>query len=99
MSIARTLLLAPEILVFDDSTAAIDARTEARILAAIREGRDRRITILIAHRLSTLADADRILVLEAGRIVEEGSHAELMDAGGRYRTLFDLQNKSYGDRR
>ena len=99
MSIARTLLLAPEILVFDDSTAAIDARTEARILAAIREGRNRRITILIAHRLSTLTDADRILVLEAGRIVEEGSHAELMEAGGRYRTLFDLQNQSYGDRR
>lgn len=98
MSIARTLLLSPEILVFDDSTAAIDARTEARILAALREGRDRRITILIAHRLSTLADADRILVLDAGRIVEQGSHAALMAAGGRYRTLFDLQNRSYGDR-
>jgi ATP-binding cassette subfamily B protein len=99
MSIARTLLLSPEILVFDDSTAAIDARTEARILAAIREGRDRRITILIAHRLSTLADADRILVMDAGRIVEEGSHAELMARGGQYRGLFDLQNRSYGERR
>ena len=99
MSIARTLLLSPEILVFDDSTAAIDARTEERILAAIREGRDRRITILVAHRLSTLADAGRIIVLDQGRIVEEGSHAELMAAGGRYRTLFDLQNRAYGDRR
>ena len=99
MSIARTLLVAPEILVFDDSTAAIDARTERRILAAIRAGRDRRITILVAHRLSTLADADRILVLEQGRIVEQGNHAELMALGGRYRSLNDLQNRSYGDRR
>ena len=99
MSIARTLLVAPEILVFDDSTAAIDARTERRILAAIRAGRDRRITILVAHRLSTLADADHILVLEQGRIVEQGNHAELMALGGRYRSLHDLQNRSYGDRR
>ena len=99
MSIARTLLVAPEILVFDDSTAAIDARTERRILAAIRAGRDRRITILVAHRLSSLADADRILVLEQGRIVEQGNHAELMALGGRYRSLHDLQNRSYGDRR
>ena len=99
MSIARTLLVAQEILVFDDSTAAIDARTERRILAAIRAGRDRRITILVAHRLSTLADADRILVLEQGRIVEQGNHAELMALGGRYRSLHDLQNRSYGDRR
>ena len=94
MSIARTLLLSPEILVFDDSTAAIDARTEERILAAIRAGRDQRITILVAHRLSTLADADRILVLDQGTIVEEGSHAELMSAGGRYSELYDLQRRS-----
>jgi ATP-binding cassette subfamily B protein len=99
MSIARTLLLSPEILVFDDSTAAIDARTEERILAAIRAGRERRVTILVAHRLSTLADADRIIVLEHGQIAEEGTHAELMTIGGRYRTLYDLQNRSYGDRR
>lgn len=99
MSIARTLLLSPEILIFDDSTAAIDARTEKRILSAIRAGRARRITILVAHRLSTLADADRILVLEQGSIVEEGSHAELMARGGRYRSLHDLQNRSFGDRR
>jgi ATP-binding cassette subfamily B multidrug efflux pump len=99
MAIARTLLAAPEILVFDDSTAAIDARTERRILAAIRAGRERRITILVAHRLSTLTDADRILVLEQGHIVEQGNHAELMALGGRYRSLYDLQNRSYGDRR
>jgi ATP-binding cassette subfamily B protein len=99
MSIARTLLLSPEVLVFDDSTAAIDARTEERILAAIRAGRDKRVTILVAHRLSTLADADRIIVLDRGTIAEEGSHADLMALGGRYRTLWDLQNRSFGDRR
>jgi ATP-binding cassette subfamily B protein len=98
MSIARTLLLSPGILVFDDSTAAIDARTEERILAAIRAGREKRITILVAHRLSTLADADRILVLDKGTIVEEGSHAQLMAQGGRYAALHDLQNRSFGER-
>ena len=95
MSIARTLILSPEVLVFDDSTAAIDARTEARILAAIRARRAERVTILVAHRLNTLADADRIIVLDAGRIVEQGTHAELWALRGRYRELHDLQNRSY----
>lgn len=98
MSIARSLILTPAILVFDDSTAAIDARTEERIFAAIRAQAASRVTILVAHRLNTLMRADRILFLEKGRIVEQGSHAELLALGGRYARLHDLQNQSYGDR-
>jgi ATP-binding cassette, subfamily B, multidrug efflux pump len=98
MSIARSLILTPAILVFDDSTAAIDARTEERIFAAIRAQAPSRVTILVAHRLNTLMRADRILFLDKGRIVEQGSHAELLALGGRYARLHDLQNRSYGDR-
>lgn len=98
MSIARSLILSPAVLVFDDSTAAIDARTEERIFAAIRAQAASRVTILVAHRLNTLMRADRILFLDHGRIVEQGSHGELLALGGRYARLHDLQNRSYGDR-
>jgi ATP-binding cassette, subfamily B, multidrug efflux pump len=98
MSIARSVILTPAILVFDDSTAAIDARTEERIFDAIRAQAADRVTVLVAHRLNTLMHADRILVLDQGEIIEQGSHQELLDLNGRYRALFDLQNRSYGDR-
>lgn len=91
MNIARSLLLDPEILVFDDSTAAIDAGTEARIRKAVTATADDRITIIIAHRLSSLMHADRILVMEDGRIVETGTHAALLALGGRYAALHELQ--------
>jgi ATP-binding cassette, subfamily B, multidrug efflux pump len=96
MSIARSLILTPAILVFDDSTAAIDARTEARIFDAIRAQSAERVTVLVAHRLNTLMHADRILVLDQGRIVEQGTHVELLALNGRYRELYDLQHRSYG---
>lgn len=96
MSIARTLLLDPAILVFDDSTAAIDANTERLIRAAIQEKAADRVTIIVAHRLSSLMHADRILYLEEGRIVEQGSHDELLALGGRYRALYDLQIRPKG---
>lgn len=98
MSIARSVILTPAVLVFDDSTAAIDARTEERIFAAIRAQAAERVTILVAHRLNTLMHADRILVLDQGQIIEQGSHQELLDMNGRYKALYDLQNRSYGDR-
>lgn len=91
LSIARSLILRPAVMVFDDSTAAIDAGTEQRIRSAIKRFARDRVTIVIAHRLSSLMHADRILFLENGRIVERGTHEELLALGGRYRALYDLQ--------
>jgi ATP-binding cassette subfamily B multidrug efflux pump len=92
LSIARSILLAPPILVFDDSTAAVDAATEQSIREALRSQAASRATIIIAHRLGSLMDADEILFLEQGRIVERGSHAELLQLGGRYASLYALQS-------
>jgi ATP-binding cassette subfamily B protein len=91
LSIARSVLLTPRIIVFDDSTAAIDAGTELRIREALKDLNRSRATIIISHRLSSLMHADEILFLEDGCIVERGSHAALLEQGGRYRRLFDLQ--------
>lgn len=91
LSIARAVMLKPAVMVFDDSTAAIDAATEQRIQSAMRRYAADRVTIIVAHRLSSLMHADRILFVEDGRIVEQGSHQELLRQGGRYRALYDLQ--------
>ncbi|WP_029042609.1 ABC transporter ATP-binding protein [Cucumibacter marinus] len=91
MSIARTLMLKPAVMVFDDSTAAIDAGTEQRIRSAMTEFAKDRVTIIIAHRLSSLMHADEILFLENGEVVERGTHTELIESGGRYKALYDLQ--------
>ena len=91
MAIARSLLPDPAVLIFDDSTAAVDANTEARIRSALAKGSANRVTLIIAHRLNSLLHADRILFLDQGRIVEQGSHAELLALDGRYRALYDLQ--------
>ena len=98
LSIARSVLLESAVLVFDDSTAAIDAATEQRLRAALREIVKSRAVIIIAHRLSSLMHADEIVFLEAGRIVERGSHDELMALAGRYRALYDLQTSAGGAR-
>jgi len=97
LSIARSLVLKPAVMVFDDSTAAIDAGTEHRIRSAIRRYASDRVTMIIAHRLSSLMHADLILFLEDGRIVERGSHEELLALGGRYRALYDLQTRPAED--
>lgn len=94
MTIARTLMLRPSVLIFDDSTAAIDAGTERRIRATIEAHSHERITIIVAHRLNSLMHADRILFVENGQVVEEGSHDELLARNGRYRALYDLQMRT-----
>ena len=97
LSIARALMLKPAIMVFDDSTAAIDAGTEQRIRSAMRRFAKDRVTLVIAHRLSSLMHADQILFLEDGRIIERGTHEELLAKGGRYRALYDLQMRPGDD--
>ncbi len=91
LSIARAVMLKPAVMVFDDSTAAIDAATEQRIRSAMRRYASERVTIVVAHRLSSLMHADRILFVEDGRIVEQGTHEQLLAIGGRYKALYDLQ--------
>jgi ATP-binding cassette subfamily B multidrug efflux pump len=91
VSIARSLVPNPAVLIFDDSTAAVDANTEGRIRLALAEGAADRVTLIVAHRLNSLLHADRILFLDKGQVVEQGSHAELLALGGRYRALYDLQ--------
>jgi ATP-binding cassette subfamily B protein len=97
LAIARSLVLKPAVMVFDDSTAAIDAGTEHRIRSAIRRYASNRVTLIISHRLSSLLHADTILFLEGGKIVERGSHEELLAKGGRYRALYDLQTRPTDD--
>ena len=91
LSIARSVMLRPPIMIFDDSTAAVDAGTEQRIRASLREVTRECATIIIAHRLSSLMHADEILFLDRGRVVERGSHEELLALGGRYAALYELQ--------
>jgi ATP-binding cassette subfamily B protein len=91
VAIARTILKNPPILILDEATSALDTRTERDIQDALRAlGRDRTV-IMIAHRLSTVVDADEIVVMEAGRIVERGRHAQLLAKGGRYAEMWRMQ--------
>ena len=91
LAIARALLKDPEFLVLDDSLSAVDTKTEAHILQALASRRGNKTTILIAHRLSSIRLADRIFVLDQGRLVQEGSHDELLAADGLYRRLWNIQ--------
>ena len=91
VAIARTLLLDPKILIFDDSTAAVDMRTEFLIQEALRNLMEGRTTFVIAQRLRTVMEADQILVMRDGEIVEEGTHEGLLAADGFYRRIYDLE--------
>ena len=97
VSIARAAMLNSGVLVLDDSTAAIDAETEQRIREAMKEHMENCATIIISHRLGALRHADEILFLEAGRVVERGSHDSLLAQGGRYAALFALQGRDGAD--
>ena len=91
VGIARTLLKNPPILLLDEATSALDTQTESDIQQALREMGQGRTVITIAHRLSTIADSDRIVVLDAGRVIEEGTHDDLLARGGRYAAMWALQ--------
>ena len=97
VAIARTLLKNPPILIFDEATSALDSANERAIQAEIKSVAQGKTALVIAHRLSTVVDAHRIVVLEQGRVVEQGSHPELLALGGRYARMWQLQQSS-GDR-
>ncbi|MCB1878118.1 MAG: ABC transporter ATP-binding protein/permease [Chromatiales bacterium] len=91
VAIARAILKGPRILVFDEATSSLDSKTEQAIQETLREVATRHTTLVIAHRLSTIVDADRILVMDQGRIVEQGSHRELLAQGAIYAQLWAMQ--------
>ena len=100
VAIARALLKNPPLLIFDEATSSLDSRTEKAIQASIDAAARGRTTLVIAHRLSTVMNADQILVMDGGRIIERGTHAELIDAAGRYARMWALQQQeddAYGE--
>jgi ATP-binding cassette subfamily B protein len=94
VAIARTILKSPPILILDEATSALDTNTEREIQAELDRVAEGRTTMVIAHRLSTVVNADEIIVLEKGRIAERGSHAELIDKGGLYATMWARQREA-----
>jgi ATP-binding cassette subfamily B protein len=95
IALARAFMRDAPILVLDEPTASLDARAEYEIFLRFRELTADKTAILISHRFSTVRMADRIVVLEGGRIVEEGTHEDLLAAGGHYAALFNLQAEGY----
>lgn len=93
VAIARTILKNPKILIFDEATSALDSKSEQAVLGALRDVAAHFTTLVVAHRLSTIVDADRILVMDQGTIVEDGSHRELLERGGVYAHMWALQQQ------
>jgi ATP-binding cassette subfamily B protein len=91
VAIARTLLKDPPLLILDEATSALDSRTEAAIQETLQEVSRRRTTIVVAHRLSTVVEADEIIVLDQGRVAERGTHAQLLRRKGLYASMWERQ--------
>ena len=91
VAFTRALLTDPAVVILDEATASVDVETEARMQAGLRRLLEGRTAVIIAHRLSTIVDADRIVVIDGGRVVAQGTHAELIAAGGRYAELYAAQ--------
>ncbi len=96
VAIARTLLKNPPILIFDEATSALDSANERAIQTELQSAAQNKTTLLIAHRLSTVVDAHQILVMDAGCIIERGTHAQLLALGGRYASMWALQQSGEG---
>jgi ATP-binding cassette subfamily B protein len=95
IALARAYLRDAQLLILDEPTAALDARSELEVFERFSELTAGKMALLISHRFSTVRMADRIVVLEGGRLVEEGDHAALMALGGRYAEMFEMQAASY----
>jgi ATP-binding cassette, subfamily B, bacterial MsbA len=91
IAIARAILMDAPVLILDEATSALDAESESLVQKALANLMEGRTSIVIAHRLSTIRRADTIVVMERGRIIQSGTHEELMEAGGRYKRLYELQ--------
>jgi ATP-binding cassette subfamily B protein len=95
MALARAYLRDAQLLILDEPTAALDAKSELQVFERFAELTAGKMALLISHRFSTVRMADRIVVLEGGKLVEEGTHAQLLASGGRYATMFEMQAASY----
>jgi ATP-binding cassette subfamily B protein len=93
VAIARAMLKRPRILIFDEATSSLDSRTEQAIQQTLAEVAENHTTLVIAHRLSTVVDADRILVMDRGRVIEQGGHRALLEQGGAYAAMWELQQR------
>ncbi len=93
VAIARALLKNPAMLIFDEATSALDSKTEQAIQASLENAARGRTTLVIAHRLWTVLNADQILVMEGGQIVERGTHSQLLEANGLYAQMWALQQR------
>ena len=92
ISIARAILKNPQILILDEATSALDTKSEKLVQEALENLMTSRTSLVIAHRLSTIQNADEIIVLEAGKIIERGTHQDLISQNGHYKKLYDMQS-------